>query len=91
MKISQKLLMLLSLLIGLIVLQAAVGVWIDTRADQRLQDMFSLRAESLSSLGAMLDDSNVVRVRLLRATLSASPETVTKELSEIDKLLANVD
>ncbi len=91
MKISQKFLTLLALLIGMIVLQAAVGVWIDARADARLQSMFTLRAESLSSLGAMLDDSNVVRVRLLRATLSASPETVSKELSEIDKLLANVD
>lgn len=53
--------------------------------------MYSQRTQGLAKLGIMLDDSNVVRVRLLRATLAATPEAVTSELSQVDKLLGNVD
>jgi len=91
MSIRHKFFALLTFLIALIVIQAGVGYWSTSRADDRLQSMYSLRTQSLAKLGAMLDDSNVVRVRLLRATLAATPEAAKSELSQVDKLLANVD
>ena len=91
MSIRQKFMGLMGLLVSLIVIQSLVGYWVSTRADARLQSMYSQRAQSLAKLGAMLDDSNVVRVRLLRATLAASPEAAASELSQVDKLLGNVE
>ncbi len=87
MSIRQKFMGLMGLLVSLIVIQALVGYWVSARADTRLHSMYSQRAQSLAKLGAMLDDSNVVRVRLLRATLAATPEAATSELSQVDKLL----
>ncbi|GAB2897897.1 methyl-accepting chemotaxis protein [Uliginosibacterium flavum] len=91
MSIRNKFMGLMGLLVSLIMIQALVGYWVSTRADTRLHSMYSQRAQSLAKLGAMLDDSNVVRVRLLRATLAATPEAATSELSQVDKLLGNVE
>lgn len=91
MSIRQKFLGLMTLLTTLILIQALVGYWIASQADSRTQEMYAQRTQSLAQLGAMLDDANVVRVRLLRATLAATPEAVNTELSQVDKLLKNVD
>lgn len=91
MSIRQKFLTLIGTLVVLILVQAGVGFWTTSHANARLQAMYGQRAQSLAKLGVMLDDSNVVRVRLLRATLAASPETVTSELAQLDKLQENID
>jgi methyl-accepting chemotaxis protein len=91
MTIRQKFLSLLGLLVTLIILQTIVGIWTNARSNDRLQSMYGQRTQSLSKLGIMLDDSNVVRVRLLRATLAANPDAVKTELAEVGKLLSNVE
>jgi methyl-accepting chemotaxis protein len=91
MTIRQKFLTLTGLLVALIVFQSVIGAWTNARSDNRLQAMYSLRTQSLAKLGGMLDDSNVVRVRLLRATLSENTEVAKSELSQVDDLLSNVD
>lgn len=91
MTIRQKFLSLISLMIALIIVQAGIGAWINSRSEARLQSMYSQQTQGLAKLGAMLDDSNVVRVRLLRATLAGTPDVAKSELSQISKLLDNVD
>jgi methyl-accepting chemotaxis protein len=91
MSIRQKFIALMGLLIALIATQALINYWLNARSDARLQAMYSQQTQSLAKLGVMLDDSNVVRVRLLRATLAASPDAASSELSQVDKLLGYVD
>ncbi|MDP5241061.1 methyl-accepting chemotaxis protein [Uliginosibacterium sp. 31-16] len=91
MSIRQKFLALMGLLVTLIVMQALIAYWSNSRADARLQGMYSQQTQNLAKLGAMLDDSNVVRVRLLRATLAATPEAASSEMSQVGKLLGNVE
>ncbi len=91
MSIRQKFLTLIGLMIAVIVVQALVGIWINQRGTERMQAMYTQRTVKLSKLGAMLDDSNVVRVRLLRATLAATPESAKSELAQIPQLIDNVD
>ncbi|MBS1210109.1 MAG: hypothetical protein H6R19_2507 [Proteobacteria bacterium] len=91
MSIRQKFIALMGLLIALIATQALINYGLNARSDARLQAMYSQQTQSLAKLGVMLDDSNVVRVRLLRATLAANPDTANSELSQVDKLLGNVD
>lgn len=91
MSIRQKFLTLIGLMIAVIVVQALVGIWINQRGTERMQAMYTQRTVKLAKLGAMLDDSNVVRVRLLRATLAATPESAKSELTQIPQLIDNVD
>lgn len=91
MSIRQKFTLLVAFLSTLILVQAMVGYWIGFKAEARMQEMYVQRTQSLAKLGEMLDDSNVIRVRLLRATLAATPEAINTELSQVGTLQENIN
>lgn len=91
MSIRQKFQLMVGVFIMLILLLAADGFWVSLRERDRLQEIYQQQTQMLVKLGAMLDDANVVRVRMLRATLAATPEAAKSELAQIPALLNNID
>lgn len=91
MSIRQKFQLMIGIFIALILFQTGIGYWSSSRAQEHMQAMYQQQTLTLAKLGGMLDDANVIRVRMLRATLAATPEAAKNELSQIPTLISNID
>jgi len=91
MSIRQKFQLMIGIFIALILFQTGIGYWSTSRAQEHMQAMYQQQTLTLAKLGSMLDDANVIRVRMLRATLAATPEAAKSELSQIPTLISNID